>query len=312
MTESYLKQKNAITVFDIQRFSLHDGPGIRTTVFTKGCPLQCSWCQNPESHRTNPELAFYRERCDGCFECEKACSQNAIVKHVPSAVNPIEIDYDKCDACGLCAERCHSHALKLIGRRYQDDLLDEILQDKDFFLDSDGGVTFSGGEPTLYAKQLLTILPRLRGENIHVNIETSGYFSFKQMQALLPFLDLIYFDLKIIDSTQHKKHTGVDNKKILGNFARLSRSFDALQARIPVIPGINDNAENVKATARFLKEQGRLSIHCLPYHNFGEAKLCRINSQFKPLEITQNAERSLANVCQIFEQEGLHVVSYRA
>ncbi|MCP4284824.1 MAG: glycyl-radical enzyme activating protein, partial [Gammaproteobacteria bacterium] len=255
---------NPAIIFDIQRFSLHDGPGIRTTIFFKGCPLRCLWCQNPESHTTKPEIAFYAEHCRERFECEEVCVEGAILRGKGQRVNRA-----RCNTCGKCAA-CVHRALRIIGQPWDgQSLLAEILKDNDYFIESGGGITLSGGEPMMQARFLAGWLPLVKEHGVHVNMETCGLFKWGQIESLLPYLDLIYFDLKHMNAQRHQKHTDQGNQIILENFARLAQEPVGLQARMPLIPKMNDEPENIRATAQFLKRQGQETIHCLPYHNLG-------------------------------------------
>ena len=297
---------NAGMIFDVQRFALHDGPGIRTTVFFKGCPLQCRWCQNPESHRNQPEMAFYRERCQACFLCETVCPENAIT-HRPEA----RIDHTRCSACGTCATACQHAALMTIGRPWPvDQLVAEIDKDKDFFEESGGGVTLSGGEPLMQPVFLAQLLPHLTARGIHTNMETCGLFRWEHMVPLLPHLNLIYFDIKHMDGEAHKHLTHVDNALILDNFNRLAHCFPDLQARMPLVCGMNDQRDNILATARFLRQNNHDNIHCLPYHNLGEAKLPRIQSPLQPLGLNRLTQQQRQRVQALFKQEGIHALIY--
>ncbi|MCP5104141.1 MAG: radical SAM protein [bacterium] len=256
-------------IFDIQRFCVHDGPGIRTTVFFKGCPLQCIWCQNPESHKAEPEIAFYKQRYSGC----------------------------------------PGEALKTIGTYWEaGSLLTEIEKDNDFFMDSGGGITLSGGEPVMQVQFLKRFLPLVKSKNIHVNIETCGMFQWQEMKKILPFLDLIYYDLKIMDPVLHKKFTRRDNTIILENFTRLAAVFANLQARMPIIPTLNDGPENIFSTARFLKQCRKESIHLLKYHNLGEAKLPAIQTQLQPLGMPNNSDGFLSTAAALFEKENIEAI----
>ncbi|MFQ5631290.1 MAG: glycyl-radical enzyme activating protein [bacterium] len=305
-TEKCIKSESYAIIFDIQRFSLHDGPGIRTTIFFKGCPIRCRWCQNPESHKVKPEIAFYAEQCRESYNCMSVCPNAAILTGTHQRV-----DYAKCKSCGECAAACAFDALRIIGRKWSNKLLiDEVLKDKDYFLDSGGGVTLSGGEPMMQVEFLTRFLPLLKSQGIHVNIETCGVFKWEKIEMIIPYLDLIYYDLKHINLEIHKKYTGADNKIILSNFAKLAKVFPKLQARMPVIPGVNDDEENILVTAQFLRHHGHKSIHCLPYHNLGKAKLARINSDLKPLSLKSLASDDLQPVKKIFEGEGIHTVAY--
>ena len=297
---------NTGMIFDVQRFALHDGPGIRTTVFFKGCPLQCRWCQNPESHRDRAEMAFYRERCKACFLCETVCPDKAITR-LPAS----RIDYSRCSACGACATACHYEALMTIGRPWPvEQLVAEIDKDKDFFEESGGGVTLSGGEPMLQHAYLARLLPILKADGIHITMETCGVFRWEHMVPLLPHLDLIYFDIKHMDSDAHQHLTRVDNVRILDNFHRLSHSASDLQARMPLVPGMNDGLDNIRATACFLRQNNHHSIHCLPYHNLGEAKLAGIQTPLTPLGLDRLTPKRRQWVKDIFDQEGIHADIY--
>lgn len=293
-------------IFDIQRFSLHDGPGIRTTVFFKGCSLACAWCQNPESLRLAAEMAFYGQSCQGCLACREACPRGAIVEG-----DEQRIDYARCDACGACVEACPTGSLRLIGRRWSaPELAEEVCKDADFFADSGGGVTLSGGEPVLQAGFLGGFLPRLRERGVEVNLETAGHYPWERLEGLLPLVDLIYFDLKHMDDAAHQWHTGSSNQRILENFARLAAAGAPLQARMPLIPGVNDDPGNIAATARFLRQQGQDSIHCLPYHPWGEAKLPRIASRLAPLGLARQEPEQLNHTAELFEEHHVHALLY--
>lgn len=292
---------NGTVIFDIQRFSIHDGPGIRTTIFFKGCPLRCSWCQNPESHTFIPEIAFYGRRCSGCMACRDACEYDAILDGSDQ-----RLDYGRCTACGDCVSACAYDALRTAGAYWDAaSLLAEIEKDKDFFMDSGGGVTLSGGEPCSHVPFLKSLLPPLKASEVHVGMETCGMFRWRDIEDLLPFLGLIYYDIKLMDPELHEKYTGSDNRVILENFTKLAKTFPHLQARMPLIPTINDSPENITATARFLEQNGRDSIHLLKYHNLGEAKLSAFQTDLKPLHLPACTPERLAVAALLFEREGI-------
>jgi len=274
--------KDKAIIFDIQRFSIHDGPGIRSTIFFKGCNLKCAWCQNPESLNPAPETAFYEDRCILCGNCLEACPEKAILKGLAPRINR-----RLCKGHGKCVEICQPGALKIIGSSWgSKELFAEIMKDLDFFRESGGGITLSGGEPLLQCDFLRDFLPMVREAGIHINLETSGMAPWKSLEKLLPFLDMIFFDIKMIDNKLHKEITGVPNGKILGNFARLCIELPGLTPRMPVIPGLNDTKKNIIDTALFLKKHKKTSIHLLPYHNMGEAKLPRIDTSLTPLKLS--------------------------
>jgi pyruvate formate lyase activating enzyme len=289
------------TIFNIQRFSIHDGPGIRTTIFFKGCPLRCVWCQNPESHKPGPEVAFYEERCVLCFMCKEACPEDGIVE-----ARDVRIDGQKCTACGKCVSTCENNALRMVGAVWEaHSLFSEIMKDKDFFMDSGGGITLSGGEPAIHCAFLRAFLPLVKEQGIHVNMETCGMFKFEDVESILPLLDLIYYDLKLIDPKMHRQYTGADNKNIMGNFTKLATSFPNLQARMPVVPTINDGPKNILGTVQFLKKNNLKSINLLSYHKLGEDKLRRIETDLRPLNLPKKDSRALLSAKKLFENEGI-------
>lgn len=199
----------------------------------------------------------------------------------------------------------------MIGQRWDGDaLLEEIVKDKPYFDDSSGGITLSGGEPMLHSSFLATWLPQLKRHNLHVNMETSGLFTWDRLVTILPYLDHIYFDLKQMDDQRHRQFTGHSNRLILENFGRLAQENVALQARIPLIPGLNDGVDNISATAQFIKEQGHTTIHCLPYHNLGEAKIPRIDTQLEPLHLARHTAVDLEQIKNAFKEEGIDAVIY--
>lgn len=300
-----IEEKQA-TIFDIQRFSIHDGPGIRTTIFFKGCPLRCRWCQNPESHKSGIEVAFYKERCAFCFDCKDVCPEDAILES-----EDVRINFDHCSTCGQCVSACMNDALRLVGKRWNAlTLLDEVLKDKDFFDDSEGGITLSGGEPTMYSAFLREFLPLVKKEGVHVNMETCGMFKWDNINSILPFLDLIFYDLKLMDSKMHQIYTGVDNTMIIENLSKLAVNFSNLQARMPVIPTINDTQDNIADTVRLLKKNNLETIHLLPYHNLGEAKLPGIKTDLEPLDLPTDNGVYLLSAKKLFENQGIYVILY--
>lgn len=257
-------------IFAIRRFRQDDGPGIRTTVFLKGCPLSCAWCHNPEAQNPAAEISFSNEECINCGECRDVCPRGAIRQPFPD-----RIERWLCTACGRCASHCPSMALRLVGEPMTEDaLLTSLLRDRPFFMTSGGGVTFSGGEPTLHAEFLNSILPRLRQQGINTAIQTCGHFDADRFRRLLlPHLDLIHFDLKLADRKLHRHYTGIDNELILSNFRWLAaEARGRLLPRIPLIQGVTANRENLAAIAALLREVGLTRHQLLPYHPGGLAK----------------------------------------
>lgn len=257
-------------VFNIQRFSIHDGPGIRTTVFLKGCNNRCEWCHNPESINIKPELQLYLDKCIGCLKCFKNC---AFMVH--DFQNGERIFHrDKCIGCGKCAEECYARALVLQGKSMTvEQVMDEIMEDKDYYESSKGGVTFSGGEPLLQLDFLLEILKECKKNNINTAIETAGNVSFSIFEKILPYLDLVMYDLKAIDEQIYKKYICNSSKQIRDNLLELGRANIDIIIRTPVIGGVNDDVSQIKGIAEFIKDiKGLLYYELLPYHNLGLSK----------------------------------------
>ncbi len=251
-------------IVDLKRNSLDDGPGIRTLVFFKGCPLRCVWCHNPETKHAYQELMFDAKVCISCGDCVKACTRGAI-----ALSDPKRIDRQKCTRCMECIETCPSGALKLAGRPWMaDELFSEIMRDEPFYRHSSGGVTFSGGEPTVYLHFLSGLSARLKAADIHLNIETCGLYDHELFERhLLPNLDMVFFDIKFIDPFLHKKYTGRDNGVILDNFLRLlgDGRID-VTVRVPLVPGITATGKNLSAIAEFLAGHGIGKIELLSYN----------------------------------------------
>ena len=254
-------------IVDIKRHSLEDGPGIRSVVFFKGCPLRCIHCQNPECQEPEVEIAFFPGECIVCGECADACPEKAI-----NLGRPGRIRREKCNRCGACVEVCPGNGLRSIGKHYPVDALIEILlRDLPFYRHSGGGVTLSGGECTLYPFYLRSLLPDLKQMGVHVALETSGCFDYHTFEEnILPYVDLIYYDLKIADPEVHRKYTGRTNQRIIANLKSLIRRPEVeIHPRVPLIPDVTATEENLKAIIRILCEIGAGDVALLPYNPMG-------------------------------------------
>ena len=269
MAERLEKQLMGL-IFDIQRFSVHDGPGIRTTVFLKGCTLRCFWCQNPEGLNLKPEIMFYPEKCIGCGNCIINCPRGA---HIFKNGMHMYLR-EKCVGCGSCTETCYSGALKISGKWMRvEDVMKEILRDKVFYEVSNGGVTLSGGDPLVQSDFSLALLKRCKNEGLHTAIETAANCRWDVIEKLLPFIDLVMMDIKHMDPEVHRRVTGVTNNLILNNAKRLAETGKPLIIRVPVIPGVNDTAEQIEAIAKFVQPFENLQLlELLPFHRLGEGK----------------------------------------
>jgi len=236
-------------VTNIQRFSTEDGPGIRTTVFLKGCPLSCLWCHNIENIDPRPQTVWYSTRCIGNKACIEACPEGALELREDG----MHIDREKCKACGTCEDACPSGAIKVMGNEWKSDaLVDELLRDRVFFSTSGGGITFSGGEPTEQAEFVIEVAKGLKAQDIHVALDTCGYCSESIMKRILSVVDLVLYDLKVMDPEKHLKYTGVPLDRVLSNAKLVSQSGVAVWIRTPVIPDHTDDADNIRQIARFI------------------------------------------------------------
>lgn len=291
---------NQAPVFNIQRFSIHDGPGIRTLIFLKGCNFHCSWCQNPESQFNEPVLAFYGNRCQQSFECLKVCKEAAITQ------DNFRINYDRCTSCGDCVDACAYQALTIIGERMTAvQLFEKILADHEYYKESMGGVTFTGGEPTLYPRFVDQVVNLCISKGIHTNLETAGAFSMQKWQSILKKLDLIYFDLKLMDPEQFALHVGSDYVKVMRNARLLTKKQFPVEYRLPLVPGITDSDANIDGIADFLKSIQVKHLHLLDYHNMGEAKIDLINGMQRKLDLPNYPKEARERVEKRLQWQGI-------
>jgi pyruvate formate lyase activating enzyme len=292
-------------IFDIKRYSIHDGPGIRTTIFLKGCPLSCWWCHNPESQSAFSEVIYRPDRCIGCGACEAVCPVGAIALTQRGYV----ADPDRCTGCGECARVCPAEAREMIGRVVNvEDILKEIEKDVLFFDESGGGVTFSGGEPLSQPGFLGEILKACRESDIHTVVDTCGFAPREAFEKIEPFVRLFLFDLKIMDPEIHRNFTSVSNELILSNLQWLSDQGAKVIIRIPVIPGVNDNEENMEATGKFLAGlPSRPEVNLLPYHASAREKYRRFGIPYRMADISPSSGERMKELSDRLAQFGLAV-----
>jgi len=272
-----MEQQKAV-VFNIQRFSINDGPGIRTTVFLKGCMLNCIWCHNPESKSPKPQLMLQESRCIGCGTCLQACPEHL---HSISSTGAHLIRREDCKACGSCAEACIG-ALEISGKEMSvDEILDQVEKDRVFYGNSGGGMTVSGGDPLYRPKFLLALVKGAKARGLHTCIETSGFGKWEDIQALLPYVDLFLWDVKECDSQRHKEYTGVPNERILENLHKLNEAGAKVILRCPIIPGFNDRSEHLTFIAELAEKLSCVQrVDVEPYHPLGKSKSESLGEQY--------------------------------
>lgn len=305
----YLQQFNMTygTIFDIKRYAINDGPGIRTAVFMKGCPLNCWWCHNPEGQSPRPQLIFRANRCKGAQACLQACPLGAISWNESSIT-----DWGTCDQCGKCAEVCFSGAREIIGRKVTvSELMEEIGRDIPFYDQSGGGVTFTGGEPLLQVRFLRDALLECKKQNIHTTVDTSGQTSWSNLLSILPMVDLFLYDIKHMDADKHVIYTSTSNRKIMNNLSNLAEEKAAIIVRIPLIPGINDDEQNLVQTAMYLASLPHLQgVELMPYHEIGVAKYQALGMQYKMGETPTPTNVQITSVEDIFSSYKLPVIRH--
>lgn len=292
-------------VFNIMKYSIHDGPGIRTTVFFKGCPLSCWWCHNPESQEKKEQLMLFPNRCIGCRVCIDLCKQGAI-KVIDGMVIT---NKKKCIHCGDCTKACFAEAREIAGKTMTaDEVVAEILRDKDFYQQSKGGVTFSGGEPLMQSSFLIGILKEMKRLGIHTAIDTCGFASKETIKEVSQLADLFLYDLKHMDPEKHEKYTGVPNHTILENLKLLRDLNKEIIIRIPIIPDINNSEEDLMAFRDFIKTLPNIKmVNLLPYHKIGQEKYNRLGKPYKMPNVEEPTQEAMDFAAEIIKSCGVNV-----
>lgn len=291
-------------VFNIQKFSIHDGPGIRTVVFFKGCPLRCLWCSNPESQIVHPQILWDAEKCVHCGLCERSCPTNSITFLNES----FTFNHKSCDAAQLCCNRCPNGALEYTGKMMNiEKVMSEVRKDRDFYEESGGGVTLSGGEVLVWHDFAKELLIRLHEEQIHTALETTGYAAEETFLDVVSQADLLLFDMKHHDAAIHLEVTGVSNELILKNMAWAVRQDIPVIARIPVIPGINNSLNDAKAFCKLLHKIGITQVNLLPFHQFGQKKYEMLQLNYTMKETRALHPEDLTEYRDIFVANGFEI-----
>jgi len=291
-------------IFDIKRYAINDGPGIRITVFFKGCPLSCKWCHNPESISPKAQKMYDISKCIACNLCVEACELNACTL----TKNGIVTDTAICKVCGKCEEACPTKATEISGKIINEDNLMEIIEKETLLMDkSNGGVTFSGGEPLMHHEFLLSILEKCKTQGIHTCIDTTGFAKKEILLKIAKKTDCFLYDLKLMDSDKHKEYTGVPNELILSNLQELAKADVNIQIRIPLIESVNDDIDNITKTAKFIRELQNKSIevNILPYHNIAEKKYEKLGDTYKEGTMSEPDSKKIEEIIKVFKLFGI-------
>jgi pyruvate formate lyase activating enzyme len=292
-------------VFDIRRFSIHDGPGIRTTVFLKGCPLRCWWCHNPEGLSAAPEVVWRGDRCTRCGTCIATCPEAALSWDGDAPV----LDAARCTLCGECADVCYAEAREVLGRTMTaEEVLAELERDRAFYEQSGGGVTFSGGEPLAQPEFLLDLLARCRERDLHAALDTCGHAAWETVDRIRPYVSLFLYDLKLLDDDRHRRYTGVSNAPGLANLRALADAEHDIVVRVPLIPGVNDDDGSIGDLGSFLTALPRpVPVVLLPYHALGAAKYARLGRDDRMGQAPELPDERVTVVAAALRALGLRV-----
>jgi len=295
-------------LLDIDKFASHDGPGIRTTVFLKGCPLSCIWCHSPESRFPQPELIYQAGRCNGCWLCLAECPAGALTEDMSNGQEVARLDRIRCDHCGQCVAVCYPGALKMAGSPVSvGELVAKVAKDLPYFRRSGGGVTLSGGEPAQQPHFAYHFLKACQEKGIHTALETTGYAKWSVMASLAEVTDLFLFDVKFIDPRDHRKYTGVPNQIILANLSRLAKTGREIHVRVPCIAGINDRPEQIRAIALFVAQIGLTQMALLPYNGAAGAKYAWLGRDFSLSDTETQTDAYMNELADICRQVGVAV-----
>ena len=298
-------------VFDIQHYAVYDGPGIRTTIFLKGCPLKCLWCHNPESQELKIEISYFKEKCLGCEKCVEACPNDSLSLTQDGIIR----NKNKCTVCGSCVIACPNEVMQKIGEKMAvNEIIDIVVRDKPFYENSGGGITISGGEPTIQIDFLLNLLKAFKDNDIYTAIETCGFFKEKIIDVLVKLVDLFLFDIKLIDPNEHKRFTNVSNEKILSNFMKIHSIVgnERIIARIPIIPGVNTDVKTIEGIANFLKKIGySRPVHLMPYNKMAKTKYEKIGKGEIYQDMGDLTEEKLNLIIKRYQEKNFEIVCNR-
>ena len=297
----------AALIFDVKPYAINDGPGIRMTIFLKGCPLSCEWCHNPESRSRKVQRMYSSAKCIGCSKCIEVCPTDAL-RLTPEG---IVTDPELCELCGECAAVCPTNATEMSGELATvDSLMERIEKETIFFDQSGGGVTISGGEPLMHPEFLIALLDACGAKMIHRTVDTTGFARTELLLRVAERTDHFLYDIKMMDTARHKRHTGVDNTLILENLGALAETGASINIRIPLIAGVNDDDENARQTAEFVAGLAgeKKQVNLLPYHNIGVKNYEKLGQDYDPGSLAEPDQAAIDRVAAVFEEFGLPVV----